>query len=104
MSSLRDVAHLAGVSLSTVSRVINSSAFVKPQTARRVEEAIKKLNYKPNLMASGLKSKSSRLIGVVIPTLSLPTFVSLIQNVSSTAINLITKSYLANITTIRRKN
>lgn len=82
MSQLKDVACLAGVSVSTVSRVINASAFVEPETAKRVEEAIRKLNYRPNLLASGLKLKSSRLIGVVVPDLFQPLFVSLIQYIS----------------------
>lgn len=82
MSQLKDVACLAGVSVSTVSRVINSSAYVEPETAKRVEDAIRKLNYRPNLLASGLKLKSSRLIGVVVPDFSLPPFVSLIQHIS----------------------
>jgi len=82
MSSLKDVARLAGVSVSTVSRVLNKSAYVEPHTVALVEDAIHKLDYRPNLLASGLKTKSSRLVGVVVPDLSLTPFISLIQHVS----------------------
>ena len=67
MSSMKDVARLAGVSISTVSRVINQNIPVDEQTRRKVEEAIRKLKYKPNLLAKGLRLKSGHLIGLVVP-------------------------------------
>lgn len=67
MSSMKDVAKLAGVSVSTVSRVINQNIPVDEETKRRVKEAIRKLNYKPNLLAKGLRLRSGRVIGLVVP-------------------------------------
>jgi len=67
MPSMKDVAYLAGVSVSTVSRVINQSVFVDQNTRLKVEKAIRELNYKPNLLAKGLRLKSGNLIGLVVP-------------------------------------
>jgi len=68
MSSMKDVAYLAGVSLSTVSRVINNSIPVDKNTRLKVEEAIQKLKYKPNLLAKGLRLKSGGIIiDLVVP-------------------------------------
>ncbi len=58
MSSMKDVAKLAGVSVSTVSRVINQNAPVDDDTGKRVKEAIQKLHYRPNLLARGLRQQS----------------------------------------------
>jgi DNA-binding LacI/PurR family transcriptional regulator len=76
---MKDVAKLAGVSESTVSRVINRSIPVDDETRRRVEEAIRKLAYKPNLLAKGLRIKSSGIIGLVVPEIVHHTFASFIQ-------------------------
>lgn len=67
MNSMKDVAKLAGVSTSTVSRVINKSIPVDENTTRNVQEAVRKLNYKPNLLAKGLRLRSGRLIGLIVP-------------------------------------
>jgi ribose transport system substrate-binding protein len=61
MSSMKDVAKLAGVSVSTVSRVINQSVPVDEETRKKVEEAIRKLDYRPNLLARGLRQQSRQL-------------------------------------------
>ncbi len=79
MTSMKDVAKLAGVSVSTVSRVINSIEGVDKKTRKRVEDAIKKVNYKPNLLASGLRSKSGNLIGLVVPEIAHPSFSEFIK-------------------------
>ncbi|SEF82301.1 LacI family transcriptional regulator [Nonomuraea solani] len=60
-----DVAQLAGVSNQTVSRVLNEHPNVRPDTRDRVLDAIRRLNYRPNLMARGLVRQRSHLIGVV---------------------------------------
>lgn len=67
MSSITDVAKLAGISKSTVSRVIANSGPVKPSTREKVLKAIEMLDYNPNLLASGLRAKSGRLIGLILP-------------------------------------
>lgn len=60
-----DVAHLAGVSNQTVSRVLNSPDAVRPETRERVRAAIAELGYRPNVAARTLVTKSSRTFGVV---------------------------------------
>jgi ribose transport system substrate-binding protein len=67
MSSMKDVAKLAGVSVSTVSRVVNNIP-VDEKTRQKVEKAIKKLNYRPNLLARGLRQQSRQLSELAIPT------------------------------------
>jgi DNA-binding LacI/PurR family transcriptional regulator len=62
-----------------VSRVINNSLPVDAETRRRVEAAIEKVNYTPNLLARGLRMRSGHLIGLVIPDLSNQTFSHLID-------------------------
>ena len=81
MSSMKDVAKIAGVSVSTVSRVINKSIPVNNETRLRVEKAIRKLHYKPNLLAKGLRMRSGGIIGLVVPEIIHQTFVNFIHYV-----------------------
>ena len=64
--TIKDVAKLAGVSISTVSRVINDSKPVSPEARRKVLHAIKELEYEPNEVARSLVTKKSNLIGVIV--------------------------------------
>ncbi len=64
--TIKDVAKLAGVSISTVSRVINNSKPVSPEVRRKVLDAIDELGYKPNQVARSLVTKKSNLIGVIV--------------------------------------
>lgn len=68
-ASLEDVAKLANVSISTVSRVINRRALVNKETQQRVEAAIRELRYRPNAFARGLMLRKSGIVGVVLPDL-----------------------------------
>lgn len=68
-ASIADVAKLARVSISTVSRVINRRQVVNEKTRQRVESAILKLGYQPNAFARGLMLKRSEIIGLVLPDL-----------------------------------
>jgi LacI family transcriptional regulator len=65
--SITDVARLAKVSISTVSRVINNSPFVKEKNRKRVEEAVEQLNFHPSVLAQRLATGKSNVIGLVIP-------------------------------------
>lgn len=67
--TIKDVAREAGVSIATVSRVVNGKQ-VLPDSQLRVEQAIKKLGYVPNALASGLSGKKSKTIGVLITSLT----------------------------------
>lgn len=68
--TIYDVAREAGVSMATVSRVVNKNQNVKHQTKLKVDEAIEKLGYRPNAVARGLASKKTTTVGVVIPDIS----------------------------------
>lgn len=65
-STIKDVAKMAEVSISTVSRVINDSKPVSPEARRRVLRAIEDLEYKPNEIARSLVTKKSNLIGIIV--------------------------------------
>lgn len=65
-ATIKDVAKMADVSISTVSRVINDSKPVSPEARRRVIHAIEVLDYKPNEVARSLVTKKSNLIGVIV--------------------------------------
>ncbi|MDG3085416.1 LacI family DNA-binding transcriptional regulator [Vibrio hannami] len=70
MASLHDVARLAGVSKSTVSRVVNDEYGVKNSTKEKVRKAIEECGYVVNQVAKDLKSQKTNLIGVIVPTMS----------------------------------
>ena len=67
--TIHDIAHAAGVSTATVSRVINGSAGVKSDKAERVQSVIERLGYKPNPFARSLLGQGSKAIGVLVPQL-----------------------------------
>lgn len=77
--TLQDVARLAGVSPITASRAINQPEVVSEDTRERVQRAIRQTGYTPNLLAGGLASNRSRLVAVVVPTLTGPMFMETIQ-------------------------
>ena len=64
--SIYDVAREARVSMATVSRVVNGNQNVKPETRDKVNEVIKKLNYRPNAVARGLASKRTTTVATVV--------------------------------------
>lgn len=70
MASLHDVARVAGVSKSTVSRVINNEYGVKESTKVKVRKAVEECGYLPNQVAKDLKSQKTNLIGVIVPRVS----------------------------------
>ncbi|MEO8391685.1 MAG: LacI family DNA-binding transcriptional regulator [Chloroflexota bacterium] len=86
MTSISDVAKLAGVSVTTVSRVMNNDAHrVNEQTRRRVLEAIETLNYVPNMLARALASDKTRMIGVIVGDASDPYFATIVRGISDAA-------------------
>ena len=74
MVGMRDVAKEAGVSLSTVSLVVNKTGYVSDDMRARVKAAMKELNYVPNELARNLYKNRTNLVGVIVPTIrpSLP--------------------------------
>lgn len=83
--TIHDIAAKAGVSHTTVSRVINKSVNVSNTTKKKVENAIIELNYVPNAYARGLSSSKTDVIGLVIPEIRNPFFGEIIQGVTSVA-------------------
>ena len=68
--TIYDVAREAGVSMATVSRVVNGNKNVKENTRKKVLEVIERLDYRPNAVARGLASKKTTTVGVVIPNIT----------------------------------
>ncbi|WP_406438376.1 LacI family transcriptional regulator [Streptomyces sp. NBC_00631] len=79
--TLRDVAELAGVSSRTVSNVVNGYAPVAEATRLRVQQAVDKLGYRPNVLARNLAAGRSGQIAVVVPYLDTPYFAELLQGI-----------------------
>ncbi|MBB4534676.1 LacI family DNA-binding transcriptional regulator [Rhizobium etli] len=82
---IRDVARLAGVSTGTVSRVLNDHPSVTDELRARVRRIIDDLGYMPDPSARSMRSKVSRLIGIVIPDLTNPFFSELVQSAEQAA-------------------
>ena len=74
MVGMRDVAKKAGVSLSTVSLVVNGNGYVSNDMRDRVRKAMQALNYVPNELARNLYHDRTNLVGVIVPTIRHPFF------------------------------
>jgi len=83
--TIYDVAREAGVSMATVSRVVNNNPNVKPQTRKKVFEAIERLGYRPNAVARGLASKKTTTVGVVIPDISNTMYSEVVRGIEDIA-------------------
>ena len=77
MVGMRDVAKAAGVSLSTVSLVVNNTGYVSADMRAKVESAMRQLNYIPNELARNLYRNRTNTIGVIMPTIAHPFFSTL---------------------------
>lgn len=73
-ATIRDVAQAAGVSQSTVSRVLNKNGYVSAEAQERVMQAVKALDYSPSAIAVSLSKSRSRIIGVIVPQVFAPFF------------------------------
>lgn len=83
MVKMTDVAKRAGVSATTVSRVINNYGYLSQKTIDKVHKAMEELNYQPNSMARSLQGKSAQLIGLIFPTVSHPFYGELVSKIES---------------------
>ena len=81
MISIKDVAQEAGVSVTTVSHVVNSTRFVAPATKEKVEKAIQDLGYQPSSLARALKVKTTKTIGMLVSSSTNPFFAEVVQGV-----------------------
>lgn len=80
--TITEVAKEAGVSITTVSRVLNNNYPVKKETRDKIEKAIEKLNYKPNAMARSLITKKTANIGVIVPGITNLFFPTIVEAIS----------------------
>lgn len=85
MATLKDVAKEAGLTVTTVSRVLNNRGYISQEARDKVDAAMKKLNYKPNEMARSLHNKTSNVIGVIVPHIRHPYFAEMISNLENEA-------------------
>ena len=84
-ANIYEIAREAGVSIATVSRVINHSNAVSEKSYRRVMDAVRKFNYVPNSTARSLSTSTSTSIGVVIPDINNPFFSLLLEGITRVA-------------------
>ena len=87
---MKDVAELAGVSISSVSHVINKTRRVEHETKQKILDAIEKLNYTPNLFARSLKGKGTKLLGVIIADIRDTFFAEVVKSME---FNVLEKGY-----------
>lgn len=85
LATIRDVAKLAGVSVATVSRVLNKNGYVNIETEQKVTNAIKQLQYEPNAVARGLAGKQTGTIALILPDISNPFFPEVARGVEDVA-------------------
>lgn len=83
MVTITDVAKEAGVSVSTVSHVVNNTRFVKPETRARVMEAIQLLDYTPSISAQSLKKNVTHTIGMIVTSSTNPYFAEIVSHIES---------------------
>ena len=88
MVKIEDVARAAGVSVATVSRVLNESGGVLPQTRERVKSAVEELQYEPNLLARNLRKNESRIILILAPNFSNPYYSNVLSGICDVSRNL----------------
>jgi LacI family transcriptional regulator len=84
MSTIKDVAQHAQVSVATVSHVVNDTRFVSEATRLRVRQAIDELRYVPSALARSLKSNRTHTVGMMIPNNSNPYFAEIIRGIEDT--------------------
>ena len=88
--SIKDISELAGVSIATVSRIINENGRYSKETEAKVKKIIKEYNYVPNMVAKGLRTNRMTNIGIIIPDITNEFFVKLAYEIEK---NLFTYGY-----------
>lgn len=85
MATLKDVARESGLTVGTVSRVLNNRGYISDKTREKVYEVMKELNYQPNEMARSLSTQKSNTIGIIVPHITHPFFSKLISYIERAA-------------------
>ncbi len=87
MATLKDVAKETGLTVSTVSRILNNRGYISQESREKVHDAMKKLNYQPNEVARSLSKQTSNTIGVILPHIDHPFFSMLLNCLETAAYN-----------------
>ena len=87
MANIQQVAKQAGVSVATVSRVLNGKDKVTAKTKQKVEEAIQYLNYEPSMLGRNLRNSESRIVLILIPSISNPFYFEIIKGIENMALS-----------------
>lgn len=85
MATLKDVAKLANVDISTVSRALNNKGYVHEETKKRIIEAVEEMSYHPNILAKGLRQGKKHTIAFVVPRIAITIYSDMIAPFSETA-------------------
>ncbi|MEN2983792.1 MAG: LacI family DNA-binding transcriptional regulator, partial [Dictyoglomaceae bacterium] len=85
--TMKDVAKLAGVSVSTVSHVINKTRHVEEETKKKVLSAIKELGYRPNIVARSLRKKTTHTVGLIVSNITNLFYPEVVRGVEDTLLN-----------------
>lgn len=86
--TIKEIATLSGVSIATVSRVLNNNSWVSDKTRAKVTQVIEENNFSPNLIARGMVSKKTRTLAVVVSDITNPYFVMLVAQIESECLNI----------------
>ncbi len=103
MATLKDVARESGLTVGTVSRVLNNRGYISDKAREKVDAAMKKLNYRPNEVARSLSKSSTNTIGVIVPHIRHPYFTEMISNLENQAYKKGYKILLCNSRSIQEK-
>ncbi len=85
LTTIKDVARVSGVSVTTVSRVLNNKGYISEETKQKVHQAMTELNYEPSEIARSLFRKKSNMIGLIVPNVAHPFFAELTSYIESYA-------------------
>lgn len=102
--TIKDIAQLAGVSITTVSRVLNKHAWVSEKTRARVDKVIAEHQFSPNLMARGMISRQSYTLAVIVSDITNPYFVTLVAQIQQACLAIGYKITLYDTQSANRSN
>lgn len=83
--TIKDLAEKVGVSVTTVSRVLNNRGYLSDSLKRKVQEAMEEMNYQPNELARSLSRRKSNMLGLIVPDISHPFFGQITKHIESFA-------------------
>jgi len=81
MATIKDIAQKLGISDATVSRAFTGNSYVSIELKKKIYEVAKELNYRPNTLAIGLRTRKSNIIALIVPNISNPIYIELVKNI-----------------------